>query len=127
MAGRGEQKFSDEERAAIRKLASVYGVTSASRKYAAAESSIRDWQRLYRRELCSYKIQRSEGGSGGLYRCSTIEEAGKPPLLGEKLDWHLQDKILAMRSRETLIGSNIVIRKWNWNIDEAQESNSQLF
>jgi len=39
----------------------------------------------------------------------SIEEAGKASLLGEKLDCHLQDKIPAMRSRGTPIGTTVVI------------------
>ena len=34
---------------------------------------------------------------------------GKPPLLGEKLDCHLQEKILSMRSRGTSIGMSVDI------------------
>jgi len=34
---------------------------------------------------------------------------GKLPLVGEKLDCHQQDKILAMRSRGTPIGTSVVI------------------
>jgi len=37
------------------------------------------------------------------------KKLGKPPLLGEKLDCHLLDKILAMRSRGTPIGTSVVI------------------
>jgi len=58
------QKFSDEERATIGEFASEHGVASASRKYNVAESSIRDWRNLYRREL---SIKSKEDGRGSLY------------------------------------------------------------
>ena len=102
------QKFSDEERATIGKFASVHGVASASRKYSVAESSVRDWRNLYQREL-AIKSKEVKVGEEACIDALPSKKRGKPPLLGEKLDCHLQDKILAMRSRGTPIGTSVVI------------------
>ena len=60
---------------------------------------------MYRREL-SEEVK--VGEDQGLYALPSKKQ-GMPPLLGEKLDCHLQDKILVMWSRGTPIGTSIVI------------------
>ena len=102
------QRFPDEERATIRKFASEHGVASASRKYDIAESSFRDWRDLYRREL-TIKSKEVKVGEEICIDALLSKKRGKPPLLGEKFDCHLQEKILAMRSRGTPIGTSVVI------------------
>ena len=102
------QKFSDEERVTIGKFASKHGVASASRKYDVAENSVRDWRDLYRREL-TIKSKEVKVGEEICIDALLSKKQGKPPLLGEKLDCHLQGKILGMRSRGTPIGTSVVI------------------
>ena len=77
------QKFSDEERATIGKFASEHGVASASRKYSVAESSVRDWRNLYRREL-TIKAKEVKVGEEICIDALPSKKRGKPPLLGYK-------------------------------------------
>jgi len=103
------QKFSDEARTTIGKFASEHGVASPSRKYGVAESSVRDWRNLYQREL-TIKSKEVKVGEEVCIDALPSKKWGKPPLLDEKLDCHLQDKILAVRSRGTPIGTSILMK-----------------
>ena len=67
-------------------------MASASRKYDVAESSVRDWRDLYRREL-TIKSKEVKVGEEICVDALPSKKRGKPPLLGEKLDCHLQEKI----------------------------------
>ena len=67
-------------------------MASASRKYDVAESSVRDWRDLYRREL-TIKSKEVKVGEEICVDALPLKKRGKPPLLGEKLDCHLQEKI----------------------------------
>ena len=105
------QKLSSKEKAAIGKYASEHGVASAVRRYKdknLKESSVRDWRNSYQKELA----ERSKMAKIGEEVCVDAlpgKKRGKPPLLGEKLDGHLQEIILGMRSRGTPIGTSVVI------------------
>jgi len=82
----------------IGKFASDHGVASATRKfkerYNLAERSVREWRDLYRREL-AIKVEEAkrEGKVGEEIRIDVLpsKKRGKPPLLGESLDCHLQE------------------------------------
>jgi len=63
---------------------------------------------LYQKEL-AIKSKEVKMGEEVFIDALPSKKWGKPPLLGEKLDCHLQDKILAMRSRGTPIGISVVI------------------
>ena len=105
------QKLSSKQKATIGKYASEHGVASAVRRYKdknLKESSIRDRRNLYQKELA----ERSKMAKIGEEVCVDAlpgKKRGKPPLLGEKLDGHLQEIILGMRSRGTPIGTSVVI------------------
>lgn len=109
---RGEyQKLSPKDKAVIRKYASKYGVASAVRKFSEKnlkESSVRDWQNLYIKEL-QEKRKNAKIGKVVCVNVLPIQKRGKPPLLGEKLDRYLQQVIGKMRSRRTLIGTSVII------------------
>ena len=77
-------------------------MASASRKYNVAESSVRNWRDLYRRKL-TIKPKEVKVGEEICIDALPYKKQGKPPLLGEKLDCQLQEKILSMRSRGTPI------------------------
>ena len=83
-------------------------MASASRKYDVAESNVRDWRDLYQREL-TIKSKEVKVAEEICIDALPSKKRGKPPLLGEKLDCQLQEKILAMRSRGTPIGTSVVI------------------
>ena len=102
MCGKGKsrgtyQRLSDEERATVGKFSSEHGVASTVRRFEAyklAESSIRDWRNLYRREL-ALKSGEVKVGQEICIDALPSKKRGRPPLLGEKLDCHLREKFLA--------------------------------
>ena len=108
---RGEYiKLSPEEKAKIGKYASENGVARAVRKFSekkVKESSIRDWRRMYEKELKDKK-QGAQPGIDIVVSASPLKKRGKPPLLGFKLDKYLQEMFTAMRNRGTPIGTRIV-------------------
>ena len=71
------------------------------------DSSIRDWRNLYVKELEEKRKMAKIGEEVSVTTLST-KKRGKPPLLGERLDIHLQQLILNMRSRGTPVGT----RSW---------------
>ena len=72
------------------------------------ESSVRDWRNLYIREL-QEKRKKAKIGEVVCVNALSVQKHVKPPLLGEKLDTHLQQLIGDMRSRGTAIETSVVI------------------
>ena len=109
---RGEyMRISQEDKAAIGKYASEHGVSKAVKHYReknVKESSVRDWRRAYEKEL-KEKSKTAIPGQVMVVNALPAKTRGRPPLLGNKLDKHLQELIISMRSRGTPIGSSVVI------------------
>ena len=105
------QTFSDTEKAIVGKYASEHGVTSAIRKFKdknLKESTVRYWRHYYNREVARLRKEVKVGESVTVDSLPS-KKWGKPPLLGAKLDTHLQQLIGNMRSRGTAIGTSVVI------------------
>ena len=105
------QKISPEDKVAIGRYASEHSITSACRHFkgkSLKESTVRDWMKLYRKEL---KNKSKLAKVGELVRVEAIpaKKHGNPPLLGEKLDVYLQSYLKAMRSRGAPVGSSVVV------------------
>lgn len=100
-----------KEKAEIGKYVSEHGVASAVRRYKdkhLKESSVRHWCNLYQKELAE-SSKMSKIGEEVYVDALPGKKRGKSALLGEKFDGHLQEIILGMRSRGTLIGTSVVI------------------
>ena len=72
------------------------------------ESSIRDWKKLYEKELHD-KSKSAKPAEDITVIALSERKRGRPPILVEKLDTYLRSYITAMRSRGTPVGSNIAI------------------
>lgn len=109
---RGEYlKFSEEDKVVIAKYASEHGVAKAVRHFqgkSVKESSVRDWKRIYEKEL---KDKRKNATPGETIEITSLpsKKQGRPPLLGYKLDQLLQERIISIRKRGTPISSHMVI------------------
>ena len=94
-------KFSEKEKAVIAKYASGHGVAKAVRHFQGKnikESSVRDWKRIYEKEL---KDKHKNATPGKTIETVSLpsKKQGRPPLLGYKLDQLLQEQIVSMRKR----------------------------
>ena len=104
-------KISKEDKAKVAKYASENGVAKALRHFKAMnlkESTVRDWKKVYEKELKSMCGAMESGKS------PTVEELpskkrGRPPLIGEKADEYLRKLIVAMRERGAPIGTSVVV------------------
>ena len=110
---RGEYtRLTPSEKAEIGRYASEHGVPRAVKHFSeknVKESSIRDWKKLYEKEL-KVKLKEAEPGESATVAVHSLpSKRGKPPLLGFKLDTLLQERIVAMRTRGTPINSSIVV------------------
>ena len=106
---RGEyNKLSPEEKAVIGKYASENGVSKAVRHFQDKDSSVRDWKKLYEKEL-KERCKLAKLGEVVEVVTLPVKVHGRPTLLGEKLDKYLQQMIADMHSRRTPIGSTIVV------------------
>ena len=109
---RGEYlKFSEKEKAVVAKYASEHGVAKAVRHFRGKnvkESSVRDWKRIYEKELKD-KCRNATPGKTIEIASLPSKKQGRPPLLGYKLDQLLQEQIVSMRKRGTPISSHMVI------------------
>ena len=104
-------KISAKEKAMIGRYASVNGVASAVHKFKdknLKESSVRDWRNAYVKELQD-KRKTAKLGEELIVDALPSKKRGRPVLLGEKLDKHLQQLIITMRTRGTPIGTSVVI------------------
>ena len=72
------------------------------------ESSVRDWRNVYIKELQD-KRKTAKLGEELIVDVLPSKKRGRPVLLGEKLDKHLQQLIIIMRTRGTPIGTTVVI------------------
>ena len=105
------KKTNTKDKAAIGAYASLHGVAKTIRHFKdqhLKESSIRDWKKLYEKELRD-KCRSAKPGEDVTVIALPERKRGRPPILGEKLDTYLRSYITAMRSRGTPVGSNIVI------------------
>ena len=104
-------KFSEKEKAVIAKYASEHGVAKAVCHFQGKnvkESSVRDWKRIYEKEL-KYKHKNATPGITIKIASLPSKKQGRPPLLGYKLDQLLQEQIVSMRKRGTPISSHMLI------------------
>ena len=97
---RGEcSKHPESNKLTIAMYASEHGVAMPVRRFkdkALKESSVRDWKKAYEKQL--RKHCRCVLPGGVIVTALPSKKAGRPPLLGEKLDKYLQEIIVPMRS-----------------------------
>ncbi len=101
-------RISQEEKAVVAKYASEHGVAKAVKKFKeknVKETSVRDWKRLFEKEL----KKKYDQGEDVVVNHLPVKERGRPPLLGNRLDTYLKELICSMRSRGTPIGTRIVV------------------
>ena len=104
-------KLSLEKKAEIGKYASENGVAKAARHYKdldVKESSVRDWRDAYLKEIRA-KRKEAKPGEEIVVTKLPCKKRGRPVLIGEKFDKHLQEKLIALRHRGTPIGTSAVI------------------
>ena len=96
---RGEYtKMKQEEKAKVAKYASKNGVAKALRHFKEMnlkETSVRDWKKLYEKELKSMHGSMTPGTSL-VVNTLPSKKCGKPPLSGKKADDYLQKLIIAI-------------------------------
>lgn len=66
---------------------------------------MRDWRDLYYKAL----LKKAKAAKAGAEVQLPSKKCGKPPLLGDELDRHLQQLILCMRARGVSINTSVVI------------------
>ena len=106
-------RLTPSKKADIGWYASEHGVPHAVKHFLeknVKESSIRDWKKLYKKEL-KVKLKEAERGESATVAVHSLpfKKRGKLPLLGFKLDTLLQERIVAIRTRGTPINSSIVV------------------
>ena len=103
--------FSPKEKAEIAKYAVENGVHRALEKYKdknLKETTLRDWKKVYEKELKD-KCKDVKPGEPVIIKLLPTKKRGRPPLLGSKLDKHLQAIIVAMREKGTAIGTTVLV------------------
>ena len=90
---RGEyNKANAKDKATIGAYASLHGVAKAIRHFKEQqlkESTVRDWKKLYEKELLDKK-KSAKPGEDVTMKTLPNKKWGRPPLLGEKLDTYLK-------------------------------------
>ena len=69
---------------------------------------MREWKKPYLNKL-KEKFKSAKVGKEVFVMAPPSKKRGRPPLLGEKLDKYLQEAIVHMHSRGTLVGTTIVV------------------
>uniref|UniRef100_A0A1X7TF47 Uncharacterized protein n=1 Tax=Amphimedon queenslandica TaxID=400682 RepID=A0A1X7TF47_AMPQE len=104
------EKISQESKAEIGKYASENEVTRAVKHFKDKNlkpSTVRDWRTLYLLQLKLSK--KAEPGQAVVVKELPAKPCGRPPLLGDKLDSLLKDRIISMRARGAPVGTNVII------------------
>lgn len=72
------------------------------------DTSLRDWKRTHEKALKA-ELEVSAPGEALVIKTLPAKKKGRPPLLGDKLDKHLQEKIVGMRARGAPISTIVVV------------------
>ena len=102
------EKISQESKAEIGKYASENGVTRAIKNFKDKNlkpSTVRDWRTLYLPQLKKLSKEAEPGQAVVV----PAKPRRRPPLLGDKLDSLLKDRIISMRARGAPVGTNVII------------------